>query len=435
MGLLLSSTPLVGGASLAAANPTGRAAAVAHPSSSAVRAPVNEDILLTLPAPSVPGPNGSRLVVNGSSGDLLAVTVNISVTTFNPSWGLLSVHLPAFVVKFPTVGGADPQFPFSVPPKNLTFSAVGSLSYVSTLTLNQPAPFHIGWNATLTSQGFAPSSSLPWGTVAFNVSWSYNLSSSAGSAKASSGSSARQAIFPAQTVTITYSGPSNVPVGTQFTACLAGPIGNRTFGLRGVNATGVVFANLTQPVGSNSTICLALPIPASYSPQKSSIQLWEYTNEPLRLRLLPATAVSAPIGRLAGVVQPTNLSALLVIDGFPVVGTAGGSYSVGLPTGAHRWFFNVSGYWPQADLINITANRTVWLNLTLLPRTVEPTTPFGSPPLLSLSLLQLAGLAFGLLALVAIGVYLARRRRPGSPDSASAVTDPPRPRDPGSGGG
>ncbi|MCI4330746.1 MAG: hypothetical protein L3K19_02720 [Thermoplasmata archaeon] len=383
-----------------------------HP---ATRAPVAENLSLTLPNPSTAGPNGTRVNVTGSVGDVLTVTTYVSLDSYTAAWGLVTVHIPGLSVRFPTTGGSDPQFPLTVPPKNLTFASNASLNYQSSLTLNVTAPFHLGLNATMTSSGYAPFFTLPWGTVALNFSWSYILNSSAHAVRASMGPSVLQSIFPAETFTVTYAGPSSVALGTQFTVCLSGPVTNRTFGLRGVDSTGGVFANITQPFGPDSTGCMSMPVPSNASVGKVTVQLWEYSFEPIRLRPLPATTVSVAVGRLAGTIQPSNISVLLVVDGLAVGSTLNGSYSVGLtaaPNAVHRWFFNATGYWPQASTVTVVAGSTIWLNLTLLPRNQQPT-GFGSAPLINLTPIQAAALGGAILLVAGLGLYaVVQRRRP-----------------------
>jgi hypothetical protein len=415
--LLLLATP--GLASPTAATfghpaPLGTPAPGAHV---ATRAPVNENISVPLPNPSAPGPNGTRTALNGSAGDILLVTVIVSLGSFNSTWGVVQVHLPGLSVRFPIYGGADPQFPLSVSARNLTFANNGTLSYPTALPLTRIAEFHPGLNATLTSNGYAPLASLPWGTVALNVSWSYTLNNSSGQLRVGAGPSLPQSIFPAQSFILSYAGPVTLLVGTQFTACLTGTVANRSFGLRGVNASGIVFSNVSTFLGPGSTGCLEMPVPLTTSVGKVTVQLWEYTSEPIRLKPIPATTVAGAIGRIAGAVAPSNVSVLLTIDGFPIAPTVGGNYSIGMVPGAHRVFFNASGYWPQATLINLTAGTTVWINLTLLPKNQEPT-KFGAPPLLTLTPGQTAILALAALLVVLAGAYLIwQRRRPPAPTS------------------
>lgn len=412
---------------LAVTVPTG---SVSHPGGGHVAggAPVNENLSLPLPNPSSPGPNGTPVALNGAVGDVLTLTVFVALNSFNDSWGVYQLHMPSLSVRFPLYNGSDPQFPITVASKNLTFPQNGTTAYQSAITLKQAAPFRLGLNATLTSNGYAPSSSLPWGTVALNVSWSYTLNTSGGAKRASAGPGVPQAVFPARSFGLAYAGPAAVLLGTQYTVCLNGPVLNRTFGLRGVNATGTVFANLTSTLLPGATGCLEIPVPADVTGGRITVQLWEYTSEPIRLRPLTATTTSGPVAHLAGVVTPTSVAALVTVDSFPVTGTASGNYSIGLPPGFHRVFYNASGFWPQASAVNLTGGATDWVNLTLLPMTQEPT-HFGAPPLINLSPLQAGSLVGAVLLVAVLAVYAIRqRRRPptvaAAPAGASGPANP-----------
>ncbi len=229
------------------------------------------------------GPTGALV-----PGDRIGFRYELAAPGYLSAWGSLQVWFPATQVSFATAEGA-----LVVPlgARNLTLSNDQFLPENSTEVLDilfNQTTFRPAGTAVFSTLGETPMSVLPFGTLTLALRWQWLLVSVDGGAQNSSWSTSTPDLEAAQYAAATSFGPKLVAPSGSLGACLAGPIGGRTFTLRA--------ATLNPPSELNATtaraapppaadLCLQLNLPAT-APLSGDLQLWENVSPNLSLLLL-----------------------------------------------------------------------------------------------------------------------------------------------------
>ena len=183
------------------------------------------------------------------------------------------IHVPGTVAQFNTVTGAMHVY---LSEANVSVNGTGLVTSSVNVSdrFTSPETFPAHTNATLSSQGFAVTTSWPEGSAKLGAQWRWSLATTDG-ATTGGGWAPWERIGAAQLAWVVSSSPTSLPVGAPFPICLSGPVGNRTFTIH--VTTSVPFETFEGPLASvpqgSGTYCWNTTMPTGVGSQSVTVHL------------------------------------------------------------------------------------------------------------------------------------------------------------------
>jgi hypothetical protein len=216
--------------------------------------------------------SGATTLLPGTS---IQPTLRLNISHYQPTDFGAVVHLPPLAEIFWQPSG---QLRFSYGATNVTMTgrAWQNVSFPAR-TFSDAEAVNVTPGALFSTQLVSVTSTLPWPTVNLTVEWAYSIQLPNGSKNISTGWSPPFSLVPDEIAFLVGTSSTTLTPGSQFMACLSGPVPGRTFSLLAETVSPVnafVRANVTIPVGTILPYCWNATIPTSILPQGLIAQIW-----------------------------------------------------------------------------------------------------------------------------------------------------------------
>jgi hypothetical protein len=269
-----------------------------------------------------PGPSGTL-----TPGARLGYRYQAEFPEFVNGSPPVSVQFPPTNAFFPTTTGG---LSVGIARRNLTFndsSYTGAASTIALLTLTNVTVFHQPNTATLSTSGVALMSTSANESISIRVQWQWVIYDVDGSVSNATWSPTPAInVTPDLFVNLTTLEPRTILPGTRVSACLFGPVANRTYSMHAVELappSDFAQATVVGTPGNGSSLCWELTVPTGAPSGAAFIRIWDLTNPRASYLLY---AVHIRIGNSSGgqslvttVTNVVNLGALGTIAALAVV--------------------------------------------------------------------------------------------------------------------
>jgi hypothetical protein len=244
---------------------------------------INDDLVL----------NGTPPAGRYAPGTLVQVQYRVTVLSASGASNA-TVWVPQLLANF----GASPSaVNLFLPAHELNVTVGGTANApIGEVALRNVTSFNGTRPATLNSQLVALMGSLPFGQLAVSAEWNWTITASDGSSVSSGWAPSNSTVIhPAEIAYLGNLTPRQLVTPAPVTACLNGPLQERTFSLHAETVSPVddfVGSELRDPINGPPNLCLTVVIPTNITPQTILMHIWDYESVTLLLYIVKVKVLS-----------------------------------------------------------------------------------------------------------------------------------------------